>query len=221
MSSPVDALKAHDDRARRAQKNIEKFKRLVAHNALVLKLEKSRAAKIRKGLVADGERSRAVRWALGAVGTVEHPPMSNKGPRVTKWQELCNYPGAGVPWCQCFCVNSLYFGSHNRIDPADIGGYTVSVVNRARRHEIMGGRDGWSVVAFSKAKPGDWCYFDFDGTGIEHVGVFLSQTSDTVTCCEGNTSKGNGASQSNGGGVFVRTRPKHLVAAVVAVPFKD
>jgi len=220
MSSPADALKAHDARARRAQKNIEKFKRLVAHNALVLKLEKARAEKLRKAVVVDGERARAVRWALGAVGTVEHPPSSNKGPRITNWQELCNYPGGGVPWCQCFCVNSLYFASHNRIDPADIGGFTVSVVNRARAHEIMGGRRGWNTTSLDKAQKGDWIYFDFDGGGIEHVGIYLSHTPDTVTCVEGNTSKGGG-SQSNGGGVFVKTRSRSVVAAVVAVPFKD
>jgi hypothetical protein len=220
MSSPADALKAHDARARRAQNNVEKFKRLVAHNALVLKLEKSRADKLRKKLVVDGERARAVRWALNAVGVVEHPPASNKGPRITAWQELCGYPGAGEPWCQCFAANSFYFGSHNTIDPKDIGGYTVSVVDRAKNHEIMGGRKGWDVVSLDKARRGDWVYFDFDGTGIEHVGVYLSHDASTVTCCEGNTSKGNG-SQSNGGGVFVKTRSRSVVAAVVAVPFKD
>jgi len=220
MSSPSDALKEHDARARRAQKNIEKFKRLVAHNALVLKLEKSRADKLRKKLVVDGERARAVRWALNAVGTVEHPPSSNQGPRITRWQQICGYPQGGEPWCQVFSCNSYYFGSHNTIDPKDIGGYTVSVVDRAKNHEIMGGRKGWDVVGLGKARKGDWVYFDFDGTGIEHVGIYLSHTPDTVTCCEGNTSRGNG-SQSNGGGVFVKTRPRSVVAAVVAVPFKD
>jgi hypothetical protein len=109
------------------------------------------------------------------------------------------------------------------MNPADIGGYTVAVVDRATRKSTMGGAPGWKKIKLSECKPGDWVYFKFspNGDSVQHVGVFLKTDGFTVTCVEGNTSKGNGGDQANGGGVFVRTRNLDVVAACVRVPYKD
>ena len=226
MPNPQDQLKAHEDRAKRARSNIEKFRRLITHNKAVLKAEQIRAARIKNKIANDGERARAVRWALSAVGTVEKPAFSNTGPRITKWQEMSGYPGGGVPWCQCFANAAAWFGMKNRVnlDCTDISGYTVSVVDRAKRLSGMGGVKGWKTCKVSECQPGDWVYFKFSpgGDSVQHVGVFLSYdaAAGTVKCAEGNTSPGNGGSQDNGGGVFIRTRSISVVGACVKVPYK-
>lgn len=226
MPNLKDQLKSHEDRAKRARSNIEKFRRLVEHNKLVLKVEQQRAARVKKKMTTYGERARAVRWALDTVGVVENPPFSNSGPRISKWQRMSGYSGP-VPWCQVFCNTSAWFGMkpNRELKCADISGYTVSVVDRARRHAPMGGVDGWKTCKLSECKPGDWVYFNFSpgGDPVEHVGIFLSYDpkAGTVKCVEGNTSRSNSGSQDNGGGVFIRVRPVGVVAACVKVPFRS
>jgi len=167
---------------------------------------------------APGERARAVNWAKSRVGIVEHPAGSNQGPKITAWQELSGYPGGGVPWCQCFVNASAYVGTRKRLKPALIGGYTVSVVNMADR-----GDHGLKRISLEAAQPGDWLFFNFPGgESVDHVGLFMSRDGSTVHTIEGNTSaEGASGSQSNGGGVFRRTRNRSLIAAVVRPPFKN
>jgi len=165
---------------------------------------------------APGERARAVNWAKARVGITENPAGSNRGPRITAWQEMSGYPGGGVPWCQCFVNASAYVGTRKRLNPAMIGGYTVSVVEMAEN-----GEHGLKRISLEEARPGDWVFFDFDGGGVDHVGLFMSRNGRTVFTIEGNTSSGNSGSQSNGGGVFRRERDRSLIAAVVRPPFKS
>lgn len=167
---------------------------------------------------AAGERARAVNWAKSRVGTTENPPESNRGRYITAWQELSGYPGGGVPWCQCFVNASAYVGSRKRIKPIWFGGYTVSVVEMADN-----GEHGLKRIKLAEARPGDWVYFNFPGgESVDHVGLFMHDNGDgTIGTIEGNTSAGESGSQSNGGGVFRRTRPKSYVAAVVRPPFKS
>lgn len=166
---------------------------------------------------AQGERARAVNWAKARVGITEHPAGSNRGPKITAWQEMSGYPGGGVPWCQCFVNASAYVGTRKRLNPALIGGYTVSVVEMANN-----GEHGLKRISLNEARPGDWLYFNFPGgESVDHVGLFMSRDGDTVFTIEGNTSSGNSGSQSNGGGVFRRERDRSLIAAVVRPPFKS
>jgi len=167
---------------------------------------------------AKGERATAVRWALSKVGTVEHPAGSNQGPGITRWQEDAGFPGGGVAWCQVFCDQSAKQGTNGRMKPSWFGGYTVSVVDQANA-----GEHGLKRVHLSDARPGDWVYFKFPGESSEfcdHVGIFLADQGSTIRTCEGNTSAADG-SQSNGGGVFLKSRSKSLVAAVVRVPYRS
>ena len=48
-----------------------------------------------------------------------------------------------------------------------------------------------------------------------HTGIVESVAAGTITAIEGNTSAGESGSQSNGGGVFRRTRKKALVTAYI------
>jgi len=165
-----------------------------------------------------GERARAVNWAKARVGITEHPAGSNRGPKITAWQEMSGYPGGGVAWCQCFVNASAYVGSRKRIKPIWFGGYTVSVVEQANN-----GEHGLKRITLQAARPGDWIYFNFPGgESVDHVGLFMHSNFDgTISTIEGNTSSGNSGSQSNGGGVFRRTRDRSLIAAVVRPPFKS
>lgn len=167
-----------------------------------------------------GERARAVRWALSRVGITEHPAGSNQGPYITAWQELSGIPGGGCAWCQTFVNASAYVGvgrNRKRLNPAALGGYTVSVVDMADR-----GEHGLKRISLEAARPGDWLYFNWPGgDSVDHVGLFMSRNGSTVYTLEGNTSaEGASGSQSNGGGVFRRTRDRSLIAAVVRPPFR-
>jgi hypothetical protein len=172
-------------------------------------------------MTTNGERARAVRWALGKVGVVEHPAGSNKGPGKDGISavQIASIGFDGQPWCQCMASYSAQVGSKGRLKASWYGGYTVGVVNMACNHQR-----GLTLTTLSQARPGDWVEFNFPGgESVDHVGIFLSHDPEagTVTCVEGNTSSGDGGSQSNGGGAFKRTRSTSLVGAVVRVPFKN
>ena len=81
--------------------------------------------------------------------------------------------------------------------------------------------DGESVfrtigAAAIRAQPGDVILFDWGGDGVcDHVGVVEKNFGSYVQTIEGNTSSGSSGSQSNGGGVYRRTRAWSTVKAVV------
>ena len=67
------------------------------------------------------------------------------------------------------------------------------------------------------AQPGDIVYFDWQGGtgsgGVDHVGIVTGVRRDgQVETIEGNTSPSNAGSQSNGGGVYRRVRPRSVIA---------
>jgi len=67
----------------------------------------------------------------------------------------------------------------------------------------------------STPRPGDVVIYNFG-----HTGILESANSKMITVIEGNTSPGNSGSQSNGGGVFRRTRKKSTVTAYIR-PFPE
>jgi len=62
-------------------------------------------------------------------------------------------------------------------------------------------------------RPGDLVFFDFPDSvrRIQHVGIVEKVISGGVQTIEGNTSSGSSGSQSNGGGVYRRTRTSSIV----------
>lgn len=161
-----------------------------------------------------GQRARAVAWAQSHVGVTETPSGSNWGHPVQDWLNEAGY-SEPEPWCQAFADQVAKAGNPS-LNPAWFGGYTVSVVNMAAR-----GERGLKSTNLSRIQPGDWVYFDW-GQGIAHVGMFLRHNPDgTVQTIEGNTSFDDGGSQSNGGCVAHKVRNRSLIAACVAVPYKN
>lgn len=70
------------------------------------------------------------------------------------------------------------------------------------------------AVSRSALKPGDIVFFDFSGRGVDtsHVGIVESVSGTSIITIEGNTSSGSSGSQSNGDGVYRRTRSLSLVS---------
>jgi hypothetical protein len=79
------------------------------------------------------------------------------------------------------------------------------------------------LVPIGNAQPGDIAFFQFDDDAQpDHVGIVVKNQKrlKRLVCIEGNTSSGVAGSQSNGDGVYKRTRSYSLVMAV-ARPVKD
>ena len=165
------------------------------------------------------ERARAISWAANCIGITEHPPSSNSGPRIDKWQRQAGY-SFPVPWCACFVAAAWSHASRKRIDAKAIGGYCPSIVTQARN-----GRNGLSIVKLSEAQAGDAVVFDFGHATYDHIGLFVRHLDGGfIETIEGNTSPEGSATglaaQANGGGVFRRRRNPNLISAVVRPPLK-
>lgn len=130
--------------------------------------------------------------ARSEVGYQESPPGSNR----TKFAGEAGHAN-GQPWCATFLVAMARrcggrFGNESA--------YTPSLFA--------------SMTHVGDPAPGDLAFFDFPDKvrRIQHVGIVVDSTRESVTCVEGNTSAGSRGSQSNGGGVYLRTRPRgHVV----------
>ena len=123
------------------------------------------------------------------LGYTEDPPGSNR----TKFAAEAGHRN-GLAWCATFVV-AMFRRAGIRL-PSESAGALALV---AAMPQVRGGLPG-DVVSFNI------------GTG--HVGILESATSGTVTCIEGNTSPGTVGSQSNGGGVYRRTRSRSVVARI-------
>jgi cell wall-associated NlpC family hydrolase len=88
--------------------------------------------------------------------------------------------------------------------------------------EAFKGTGAWFNAASATPVAGDIVFFNFDGKGIEHVGVVVKDNGDgTVTTIEGNTSpehKPTG-SQANGGEVAQRIRAYKASPKTKLLPF--
>lgn len=128
-------------------------------------------------------------WALTKVGVSEDPPGSNRGPQITRWQEMAGYKGGGVPWCGCF-VNAAMVAAGFPTQTWGIG-YCPYVESHARA-----GIDGWVWRdAGSSPYPGWLALF---GSGeAKHIEVVVKRGKPLRTV-GGNTSKGDGSPNEGG-----------------------
>lgn len=142
----------------------------------------------------------AMAFAVKQLGTTESPPGSNWGPKIGAWIKAAGYVSP-VPWCGCFANACIMAGGL----PSGAGwiGYTPAIVGHARK-----GIGGWSWHGAADGRLGDLVLFDTPGGDpAVHVGVAEKQiNAGTYQTIEGNTSSGSAGSQSEGGGVFRRTR---------------
>lgn len=144
---------------------------------------------------------KVIQWANAQLGTTENPPGSNRGPKIDVW---CKFWGLVAPqWCGCFA------------------GYAVRVIGGAKvtswlpyapsiTADAKANRNGLTAVPFSAARAGDLVTF-WNG---QHIGLVVRVDGDELKTIEGNTSSGNAGSQSNGGGVFPRTRKRSDVDVI-------
>ena len=162
---------------------------------------KPRRAQIRKRYDKAGGQ-RAIALARKQIGVTENPAGSNWGPKVG---EYITYTGYTFPvfWCGCFvawCVGHAGAKIPKRIRL----GYTGYITADANA-----GDNGLIVVPFDAARAGDIVVYSFD-----HIGLVESVDGDILTAIEGNTSSGSSGSQSNGGGVYRRTRSRSDVVTI-------
>lgn len=223
-----DELRAAILAARHAENSADKsLKRLAdikapkaAHKALSALREKLRSIQKRmaKRIPALKKRleskrksgvDKAVAWAKAQNGRAE-TGSTNTGPYPVSECQVFTIGYDGVPWCGCFVsYAAIHEGGANIPNKARLA-YTPYAVADAQNHT-----NGLTAVGVNDARPGDFLLYDFDGGGADHVGLCVAPTSGgMVYAVEGNTSSGTSGSQSNGGGVYARTRPVSQVTCV-------
>lgn len=138
---------------------------------------------------------RVLTVARGQIGVTESPANSNR----TKYGAA--YGWNGVPWCVIFLwwcfreagASDLFYGGRKAASCALVRAYA-----QANGQWVTGGY-----------LPGDLVQMDFTGDKVaDHIAIVekISADGTTLTTIEGNTSSTDKGSQSNGGGVFRRTR---------------
>lgn len=170
---------------------------------------KRRHKKIRKLREQHGKgATAAVEWALDQRGVVEQPANSNRGPLIDIWQKAVDM--IAQPWCGAF----THYASKEK---GGASGLTWRL--RYTPYGLADARAGINgfvgAVAKEQAQPGDHAFFNFSGGAVpQHTGLVVKRVPGGLLTIEGNTSSGNSGSQSNGGGVFLRTRPDWIVCGV-------
>lgn len=115
------------------------------------------------------------------------------------------YGQSGVPYCAMFV--SWVLAQVGMTPPGGIYAYCPYGINGARSQ----GR----LIAQAAAQPGDIVFFDWGPDGVsDHTGFVESYSGGVYTCIEGNTSPDNSGSQSDGGGVWRRTRYASQICAI-------
>lgn len=136
------------------------------------------------------------------LGVREDPPDSNRV-KYNDWFWGEGACGPDYPWCMAFV--QWVFAQAGRPLPYKTASCSALLTwYRKNQPECVVG----------DPRPGDIIIYTFS-----HTGIVESAQGGTVTAIEGNTSAGSSGSQSNGGGVFRRTRGRPLVKAFIR-PFE-
>jgi muramidase (phage lysozyme) len=129
--------------------------------------------------------------ALAEVGTVEDG--GNNSNKYGKAMGMNN-----VPWCGLFVMYC-----------AKKAGLTIPNVTKTSAGAAeFKKQKKWHT---ENPKPGDLVFFDWDGHGIDHVGIVVSSDGKNVKTVEGNTSSSGSGSQRNGDGVYSKSRSSKIV----------
>lgn len=144
--------------------------------------------------------SRMIRWAESQVGTVEGPRNNE-----TVYGAFTGYNFQ--PWCGSFIMYGF--------DQIGLKGEPSSVYTPAGAAAYKVKRR-W-IDRNGPVQPGDIVFFDWGGSTqtslVDHVGLVVGVNSDgSIQTIEGNTSPTDAGSQSNGGGVYRRVRPRRVIA---------
>ncbi len=136
------------------------------------------------------DRANILRLATAEVGYKEGANNSNKYGAA--------FGGNYQPWCAYF-ISWLAQQAGILLDIIPQTGYVPDYHTKYRAN--------FKKKAGYTPEPGDLIIFDFNNNGTgDHVGIVEKVNGNTLTTIEGNTSSGNSGSQTNGGGVYRRTR---------------
>lgn len=128
-----------------------------------------------------------------AAKEVGYKEGSNNNSKYGKWYGMNNQP-----WCAMFvswCAAQAKVPESVILKFAYVP-YGVDFFKKQKRYHAANGS--------YQPQPGDIVFFG----DSDHVGIVEKVGSTTITTIEGNTSSGNSGSQSNGDGVYRRTRDK-------------
>ena len=155
--------------------------------------------------------SKALAWAASQIGYSRWDDPE-EGSLYGRWYAKRHgvyYGTSGVPFCAMFASWCLTDDDGNSVIPGGDFAYVPYGINAAAR-------EGRLVSPMTQAAPGDLVCFDWDGDGLtDHVGIVEANYGSWLQTIEGNTSSGTAGSQSNGGGVWRRTRDWDSVCAVI------
>jgi hypothetical protein len=196
-------------RNRRRKRAAVHRKALARLNASVAKLNLT--IRRRQDRLAGGPGEKAARYLLGYAGRTEQPAGSNDAPFLAAWRK--GLPSLswmrGQPWCGFACRAAYHYAAGKELPDGVV--YTPNIVQWARTGQ------GFTAVPATAARAGDLVVFNFPGGSsvADHVGLALGPAvGGLIPTVEGNTSSSDAGSQSNGGGVFKRSRPVGLIAVV-------
>lgn len=189
------------ERLARLRKRLARTRKAVKHHLIAARRNRAKAKRLRARISAIRRGpNAAARWALKQVGAHEVPAGSNRGPKITPWQEHFGEWLVGEPWC------GVFVGMAIERAEGDVTSRVASVA--LIEDDARGGTNGFSewLTTHAAARRGD-CVVLF-GRGV-HVGLVLDVDlkAGVVHTVEGNTSAGTVGSQDNGGGVYTRSRP--------------
>lgn len=185
-------------------------RRIIANPKLRNPVQLVRARKLAKTInTAEKRRKATVRWVKDQVGKHEDPNRPNRGVEVDRWQKDFGRWMLGQPWCGAFVGYALRHVADINVPNGIV--YTPNILQWARN-----GTNGFEkgLRNYNQAREGDLALFKFPGASndsVDHVGMVvgrLDDDTDTIVTVEGNTSKDAQGSQNNGGGVYLRNRPR-------------
>ena len=150
-------------------------------------------------------------WAAGEIGYTrwDDPEEGSKYGRWYAKKHGAYYGTSGVPFCAMGASWCATDDEDKSVLPGGDFAYVPYGINAAAR-------EGRLVSPMTQAAPGDLVCFDWDSDGIaDHVGIVEANYGGWLQTIEFNTSSGAAGSQSNGGGVWRRTRDWDSVCAVI------
>ena len=153
------------------------------------------------------------------LGYTESPAGSNCDSRADGIRTAQDHTAGGdtwlrnQPWCGCWCYYALESGGVKRLDSSLA---SVAAIEDYARKGAKCWR-GWTTDR-SKVQPGDLVVVGGYGVHVETVRGFSGSSTLTYG---GNTSPGDGGSQSNGGGAYSRTRSSSEVRGYALVDYAD
>jgi hypothetical protein len=144
-------------------------------------------------------KSKAIKLAMAEAGYVEGKNNLNKFAPVAGHAN-------NQPWCNTF-ISAIFIQAGIR---------EAIPITASCAATLAWGIKNKRIIQMEKAKRGDLLIFDFTKSGqAQHIGLAVQDfdlMTNTIKTIEGNTGE---KSQANGEGVYVKTRSKDFIKAVI------